>query len=534
MYNEATAGALPPAGPGRAGGPSLSVTKRIAIRILVPMVAVSVLLLAIGVGAAWSVHRLQSRVTDRLTRDISGARAAGELALAASAIEIALDQFLITGDPGHLGAIPGLRERTGRWLAEAEALDGRMSGRERALVAEIRAGHGRFWDGFDDLLARARTDREGAKTAARELSSFVLTRQVRIPAQEYLQARERGVATTSTQNEAMPGKVDFALLLLGACGAVAGLVAGFGIARGIGRSIAQLSVPIHDAAGTLSQVVGPIRLSPASDVEDLEAMMRTVADEVATVVERLEQSRRQVARSEQLAALGQLAAGLAHELRNPLTSIKILVQAAAEGGGAGLRGRSLEVVEEEIARLEGLVQSFLDFARPAKLKPREFDLHEAIEQAAGLLAPRAALKAVSIEVRPPAGPTALEADAAQVRQVLLNVLLNALDASPEGGRIEVEVGRAPPGADGWTAIRIADAGCGLPTALGDRIFEPFVSTKETGLGLGLPICKQIVEAHGGEIAAASRPGGGAVFTIRLPIRAAAGAPAGADGATMGA
>lgn len=508
-------------------------TNRIAFRMLAPVLVVSVSLLAIGGGAAWSVHRLQMSVTRLLTHDISSVRAAEKLATAAGQIEIHLDQFLFSGDTAHLDDIPRLRTETEMWLAEAERLG--TSEEERAMLSEIRMGHGRFWEGFADL--RTQEGLEVTRSAARKLSSEVLTRLVRIPAQEYLNTRESGVERTSTLNETIPAKVAHVLLLLGVCGAVAGLLVGYGIARGIGRSISQLSVTIHDAAGKLSQVVGPITFSPAADVNDLGTMMRAVADEIATVVERLELSRRQVIRAEQLAALGQMAAGLAHELRNPLTSIKILVQAAAEGGGeAGLHGRPLAVVEEEIARLEQLVQAFLDFARPAKMAKQRFDLGQVLEQTIALLTPRAALRSVAIEARIAPGPTTVEADIAHVRQLLLNLLVNALDASSEGGRIAVEVTRTPPevagptdrpaaasgGAEGWLAVRVADTGCGLPAELGDRIFEPFVSTKETGLGLGLPICKQIVEAHGGDIAAAGRPGGGAVFTIRLPLGGAGG------------
>lgn len=514
----------------------MGVTNRVAFRLLAPVVAASALLLAIGAAAAWSVQRLQRSVTAHLTRDISSVRAAEELAIAAGRIEIQIDQYLLTQDPIHLDAVPAVRDETERWLAEAERLAGSES--DRAALAAIRAGHGRFWAGFAGLHALARAGAAGAGQAARALSSQVLTRQVRIPAQEYLDEEESGVAETSTLNEELPGKVAIGLLLLGVCGAVAGLLAGYGIARGIGRSIAQLSVPIHDAAGTLSQVVGPITFSPAADVGDLEAMMRTVAVEVATVVERFEQSRRQVVRAEQLAALGQMAAGLAHELRNPLTSMKILVQAAAESGDrAGLHGRALAIVEEEIGRLERLVQAFLDFARPAKLERQRFDLGPVVEQTIGLLAPRAAIRSVTIESRPGAEPAIVDADVAHVRQLLLNLLLNALDASFEGGRIVVEVTRTPPGAattadpvGGWLCVRVADTGCGLPAELGDRIFEPFVSTKETGLGLGLPICKQIVEAHCGTIAATGGPGEGAVFTVRFPL----GGADRADRATIGA
>jgi signal transduction histidine kinase len=221
--------------------------------------------------------------------------------------------------------------------------------------------------------------------------------------------------------------------------------------------------------------------------------------------------------------------------------MKILVQSAVERGDtAGLSGRPLAVLEEEIGRLEGSIQAFLDFARPPAPEKRRFDLDEVLGGVLDLVSARAALTSVAILREPTEGPIFIEADTGQVRQVLLNLLLNALDATPEGGTIWVRaaVGAdelAPEGGDrdasnaGTTGrcltLRVADSGRGLPPDLGSRIFEPFVSTKETGLGLGLSICTRIVEDHGGRVDAVDRPGGGAEFTVRLPL----GDPAGPSG-----
>jgi two-component system sensor histidine kinase HydH len=117
-----------------------------------------------------------------------------------------------------------------------------------------------------------------------------------------------------------------------------------------------------------------------------------------------------------------------------------------------------------------------------------------------------------IETSLPARGVQAAVDAAQFRQVLLNLLLNALDATGAGGVVWVDLRTD---AEGFLCLRVADNGRGLPAALGDQIFAPFITTKETGLGLGLSISKRIIESHGGEIAAANRPEGGAVFTIRL-------------------
>jgi signal transduction histidine kinase len=293
---------------------------------------------------------------------------------------------------------------------------------------------------------------------------------------------------------------------------------GFGYARALSRSLVQLSVPIHAAAGQLDEVVGPITFRTGADLKELESVLRQIAERIGAMIERLRQSEREALRAEQLATLGQMAAAMAHELRNPLTAMKMLVQGAMAGEDwglepPGLSGRDLAVLEEEISRLEGLTQSFLDFARPPQLEKRTLDMRPLVEQTLRVVEERAAAAGTRIEFTAPAEPVLAAVDPGQLRQVLLNLLLNALEAVAGSGVIQVRVATEP---DGWLSLRVSDTGGGLPAALGARIFAPFTTTKEMGLGLGLSICKRIAEAHGGEITAATRPEGGAAFTLRLP------------------
>ena len=178
-----------------------------------------------------------------------------------------------------------------------------------------------------------------------------------------------------------------------------------------------------------------------------------------------------------------------------------------------LNERDLRILEEEISRLEGLLQSFLEFARPPKLERREVDLNRLVEQAVRLVTARASQREIRIECRLPTGPLILfPLDSGQFSQVVLNLLLNAPGRGPSGGEIRVVLHQEPLGP---LCLVVRDTGCGLPPDLGGRIFAPFVTTKEIGLGLGLSICKRIVEAHGGSIDGENGPEGGAVFTVRV-------------------
>ena len=341
-----------------------------------------------------------------------------------------------------------------------------------------------------------------APQAIAKLNDELAAHDLLAPARELLALEERLIHKSGDRNQDMAGWVAVFLWLLGICGAAAGLVAGFGIARSISHSIVKLYVPIRAASGRLEEVIGPVDIAPAQGIDHLDEILQSMADHVGTVVDRLQQSEHEVLRAEQMSALGQLAAGLAHELRNPLTSMKLLVQAAVEAGpetqpprprpgSGGRRNGAARSLAPDLPRLRP----------PAATGKAAGGLRQVLDQTLELVAARARRQAVTIDSDLPAGRWSIEADHEQLRQVFLNLVLNALDALPHGGTIEVG-GHA--GGDGVT-ITVADNGPGISTEPVDQIFEPYVSTKDTGLGLGLAICRRIVDAHGGQIHAANRP-----------------------------
>jgi signal transduction histidine kinase len=232
---------------------------------------------------------------------------------------------------------------------------------------------------------------------------------------------------------------------------------------------------------------------------------------IEEIVSSLHHREREVLRSEQLAALGQLAAGVGHELRNPLTSIKLIVQTGVEEGS--LAEEELQIVAGEISRMERTLQSFLDYARPPKLDRKPTSLPSLIQEVVDLLDGRANQQHIEWKLEKSPGELIVLADREQLRQVFVNLLLNALDAMPSGGTITIGF---PLTMNGSIAVEVSDTGPGIPAAQFSRLFQPFSSTKDTGLGMGLVVCKRIVEAHSGTLVAENRPGSGARFTITLP------------------
>jgi signal transduction histidine kinase len=207
---------------------------------------------------------------------------------------------------------------------------------------------------------------------------------------------------------------------------------------------------------------------------------------------------------------------VAHEVRNPLTAIKLLV-------GAALRPRNsqpltpddLRVMHGEIGRLERTVQSLLDFARPPRVERQLCDLRDVIHQALDLIRGRAGQQRVELDVQLTDRPVPASVDRSQFGTIFVNLLLNALDALPKGGRIELDVVPVSPEE---IRLTVCDNGPGIPQEVAARLFTPFATTKPTGTGLGLSICRRIVQEHGGSISGVNRPEGGACFTIRLPVR----------------
>jgi signal transduction histidine kinase len=254
------------------------------------------------------------------------------------------------------------------------------------------------------------------------------------------------------------------------------------------------------------------------------AFVQSVANVLSAAIERnwyeQRQRERYLQRAEQMMALGQVAAGVAHELRNPLTAVKGIIQVNLRKATAGgLPSEDLAVIEHEIRRMERTLQTFLDFARPPQPDRRRLSPVDVVDRVFALVKGRANKQWVNLRLSQPDIAVQVEADQDQLQQLLLNLVLNALDAMPDGGSVEIEL---QPPRDGHVELYVRDTGPGIAPHVLPKVFETFVSSKETGVGLGLPVSRRIADDHGGSLSAYNLPGGGACFFLRLPALGGAG------------
>ncbi len=285
----------------------------------------------------------------------------------------------------------------------------------------------------------------------------------------------------------------------------------------------------------------------SDDVEFLWAFANQagLAVERARMYNHLEEANREIQRShhrllqqERLATLGEMAAHVVHEIRNPLVAVGGFAQRLAQHlGSREPEGRYAGIIAREVDRLERILQNVRAISRDTSLGLSEVDLHDLLQECLVLFAEQISAQRVVLQIDFTEGPPLLQLDPVQIKQAVLNLVSNALEAMPEGGVLTVgsrvipcperpadaQEGAAAGSRDGapaeeWVVFSIADTGSGIPAENVDRIFDPFFTTKETGTGLGLPLVRWIVRAHGGRLEVNNRPGEGVTFEVWLPLK----------------
>lgn len=472
--------------------------RRVAFRFLWPVLLPSALLLGLCTLTAVRLFQQRAGMSESLKENIASRRVAADLEEDLVTLNGLLNE--------HVEEVGTLHGRIEGHLIEIDQFADQEE--EQRLAKIARDAYARYHEGWMRLPPRSAPEHE---EAVHGLMKILETEAV--PSTQALESyNSRQIEESAEEHRKGLRFLAWGMVIVGSAGAGAGLLFGYGATQAVARSVRRMQIHVRDAAGKLGQRFPEIVFTQEGTLDQLQEEMASLVGQVEDVVQKLQQREREVLRAEQLSAVGQLAAGVAHEIRNPLTSIKMLVQLAQQDGPR-LSPDDLEVIEREVRRMERSLNTFLEFARPPKPNREWIELRALVEHTLSLTRGRASKQHIQVKFDSPGRAVEYHGDPEQFQQVMVNLVLNALDAMPGGGTLELHLARL---IDGRIELSVADSGQGISAEVMPRLFQPFVSNKETGLGLGLVTTRRIVEDHGGTITAVNRPEGGARFTIRLP------------------
>ncbi len=456
-----------------------------------------VTLVAIASGVALTGLSTTRDAIRRMQEEEGSVRLAQELASAVRDQYAHQAHTIIIGDESHLGFYGDAERRVLDLTRELRART--TSPGSLAAVSDIEAASAELDGIFRRSIVPAVLRGDHALVQSEHARAQEVVNRIQGRAEELVEGFEAGIAASRAQVEGVERRTFRWLVALLVAAPILAAAVGLYIGRSIARPVATLR------AGASRRAAGDLRTRiEVDDPGEFGALARQFNAMTAS----LEDHQAKLVQSEKLAGIGRLAAGVAHEINNPLAVIlgyaRLLRKKASEPLAA-----DLGVIEEEAIRARDIVEGLLDLSRPIPASRERVDLRRTCDEVVSRLREAGGLQGVDVAVD---GTGSATGNAAKLRQVVLNLVRNAAEAAGPGGSVRVRVSSDPTAA----RVSVEDSGPGLDPAAADRLFEPFFTTKDKGTGLGLAVSRAIARAHDGEILADDRPGGGAVFTLRLP------------------
>jgi signal transduction histidine kinase len=461
-----------------------------------------------GSVMVWYTYRMENVLADIIDRNIEASLSAGALEIALVNQKGFLSYYFLDGDPDWLRQLGEYRQVFKERLKRARSLV--ETDRQREALDRIESEYVKYIAIKDQVISHYT---EGDRAAGAELHKRIRNRFFEIldlcEGYKNLYTSRIKELRDESHNEArrlrfVAGTAMLVVLFFG-------LLMAFLLVHHILSPLRRLSL---EAGG---------KGDPGDSGDEVSRLKRSVRGLIRNVDHtqtELQKSRETLVQAEKMASVGKLAAGMAHSIRNPLTSVKMRLFSLGRTLHLSETQRDdFSVISEEIRHIDTIVQNFLEFSRPPKLKVQRVSPSEVVDLVLELLRHRLESYNVEVEVRRKDGPLAeIQADPEQLKEVLVNLMENACEAMHGGGAIiitEDEVHGGPLGP--VVAIEVADNGPGIKETILEKVLQPFFTTKEEGTGLGLSIASRIIEEHGGTLSLTSREGDGAAFVITLPI-----------------
>ncbi len=488
----------------------MKIGKRISlrVRIYLPLAALVCITMAGALITVWYTYRIEALLTSVIEKDLAALQTAEALETALVNQKGFVSYYFIEGNPDWLRQLGTFRQIFQERLADAFQMT--ESEGERKALQQIQTEYLHYITIKDRVIGHyQKGEREAGAILHRQARDnffnvlLLCERYKKIRTERILKARSdsRDQAAKLRIIAANAVAVSFMLAVL------LTLVLGYQILRPVRRLTAEA-----DRKGNVA-VSG-------DEVKALSNSVRGLIENVDHTQSELVKSRESLAHAEKMALVGKLAAGMAHSIRNPFTSVKMrLFSLNRSLQLTAAQKEDFDVISEEIRHIDAIVQNFLEFSRPPKLIMQSISPSKVVDQVIQLLEHRLKSYDVRVTIQREQPLPEIDADPEQLKEVLVNLMVNACEAIEKGGSIAIHEETAMTPSDGSVAvIRVSDDGPGIPEAIRKRVFEPFFTTKEEGTGLGLSIVARIIEEHGGSVTVESINGQGAIFVITLPIK----------------
>jgi signal transduction histidine kinase len=481
---------------------------RITLRRRLFLVLTALVVVALSGGAVmmWYTYQIDAMFKGIIDQDLHSLEAASGLENALVNQKGFVSYYFLDGNPDWLKRLERYRraftERLGevRKLVETEG--------DRKTVDEIALEYDQYIREKDRVIAFYQSGEQeaGARLHTRVRSHFFRILDL---CKHYkdIHSRRIELSRIKTSNQAKELRT-IAGIALWTATLLGGLLA-FILTTQVLNPLRRLSLD----AGKMTN-----RIKSGDEVKAVSHRVHSLMEDVDRTRTELERSQKYLLHAEKLALAGKLAAGVAHSVRNPLTSVKMrLFSLGRTLDLSEIQKEDFDVISEEIRHIDTIVQHFLEFSRPPKLKMEKASPSDVVDTAVQLLRHRLESYGAAVELRRQRRLPEILADPEQLKEVLVNLLINACEAMGAEGRIVIseQEGAVQPLGQ-VVVIRVSDNGPGVPETIQARVFEPFFTTKEEGTGLGLSIAARIVKEHGGWLNLTSQEGKGATFIITLP------------------
>jgi len=489
----------------------------ISSQMLAGYLIMAVLVLIGGFITISYTHQLHQVTSQVLNENIFNFKVAQELEVALFRMRGFTFNYILDGEEHWIEKLEKGKIECLSWLNEAKK--NTFADEEKAVLNTIA----NLFSQYDsDLKTALLYNQDGRAEEAKVLlvhASRDLFEEIYRQCEVFIAINEHDINKAEMKIAATNQDVRTAMYGLGFGGIALGIILGLFISKSITNPIYELVLKVQGAAR--GKFIKRVQLDKSTILQVLDSNVDDLIDRINSTQADLENERKRLEQAERLAALGRVSAVVAHEIRNPLTAIKMLIYSLRKDLAANDEKRKdLQVIIKEIDRMEQFVQNFLQFSRPMEPNFEAVNLHEVIGEAVLLLEASFRKAGVTLEEHYEADPGIVYADANQIKQAMMNLLLNAIAALKEGGKICIQTceqeGNPGNRKQSDLVISVADTGSGISENLKNAIFEPFVSGREGGIGLGLSIAHQIAQQHGGRLEVNNNVEGGATFSIHLP------------------